>query len=509
MSGAELGLAIVATVDLCLKYSEKFIDLYTAFRHAEAEIAERITRFEASWLRTKTQLTFIQHIAPTLDNEFQNIQNDTLKVLANKLDLAGSKLESTLRKGEQGQVNRWKFARMKESLDKVIDDLEAWQRIFDPSWYLLMKVASPQINTELQKRKGDPDPGAPISSALSLRNALDVESRAKIPVFLSQDGLQSTNLTKIEFSSAFLGDRGSGKEIILDRFPCPYSAASTELDRVTRNIRNFARKLHKSDPSAFRLLNCKGVVKHPQPNKLEPMTFDFIFRVPKGLSDPRTLRSCLLDRSHRHNLSDRFQLATELAKSIAYVHTFGFVHKNLRPETILVFRDGESTIGSAFLIGFERVRLGDGYSSNRGDPDWEKNLYRHPNRRGCDPQDTYVMQHDIFSLGMCLLELGLWESFVDYRSAHGPGPSEILGLDPEQRALDAQPSQERSLDLTRNVLPLHMGTRFAQIVETCLTCLDEENNDFGDRREFEDEDGILVGSRYIEKILTRLAEIVV
>jgi hypothetical protein len=45
-----------------------------------------------------------------------------------------------------------------------------------------------------------------------------------------------------------------------------------------------------------------------------------------------------------------------------------------------------------------------------------------------------------------------------------------------------------------------MGTKYADIVETCLTCLDPDNTDFGDEREFQDADGILVGVRYIEKL---------
>jgi hypothetical protein len=45
-----------------------------------------------------------------------------------------------------------------------------------------------------------------------------------------------------------------------------------------------------------------------------------------------------------------------------------------------------------------------------------------------------------------------------------------------------------------------MGTKYTQVVETCLTCLDPENTDFGDEEEFQDADGILVGVRYIEKV---------
>jgi len=37
-------------------------------------------------------------------------------------------------------------------------------------------------------------------------------------------------------------------------------------------------------------------------------------------------------------------------------------------------------------------------------------------------------------------------------------------------------------------------------VISCLTCLDKTDNGFGDQKEFFDEDGILVGIRYIEKV---------
>lgn len=47
-----------------------------------------------------------------------------------------------------------------------------------------------------------------------------------------------------------------------------------------------------------------------------------------------------------------------------------------------------------------------------------------------------------------------------------------------------------------------MGKIYTNIVISCLTCLDKNNEAFGDEREFEDEDGILVGVRYIEKVIS-------
>jgi hypothetical protein len=49
---------------------------------------------------------------------------------------------------------------------------------------------------------------------------------------------------------------------------------------------------------------------------------------------------------------------------------------------------------------------------------WDRNVYRHPLRQGDRPAEAYRMQHDIYSLGVCLLEIGLWESFVEYTTEH-------------------------------------------------------------------------------------------
>jgi hypothetical protein len=58
----------------------------------------------------------------------------------------------------------------------------------------------------------------------------------------------------------------------------------------------------------------------------------------------------------------------------------------------------------------------------------------------------------------------------------------------------------RIVSLARMHLPSRMGRIYEHVVVNCLTCLDESNLDFGNRSEFEDEDGVLVGVRYIEKV---------
>ena len=115
------------------------------------------------------------------------------------------------------------------------------------------------------------------------------------------------------------------------------------------------------------------------------------------------------------------------------------------------------------------------------------------------------MQHDIYSLGVCLLEIRLWQSFVvlNEEGRCVPSPALQLSFRPEELPallVENDRLKDSLLCLARSDLPKVMGTKYTQIVETCLTCLDEETLDFGDESEFYDVDGIVVGVRFIGKV---------
>ena len=64
------------------------------------------------------------------------------------------------------------------------------------------------------------------------------------------------------------------------------------------------------------------------------------------------------------------------------------------------------------------------------------------------------------------------------------------------------------IDMALENLPFAMGRVYTEVVLSCLTCLDQgASNMFANVRELYDEDGILVGVAFIEKILMRLESI--
>ncbi|KAF4919596.1 Raf-like protein serine/threonine-protein kinase [Colletotrichum viniferum] len=235
---------------------------------------------------------------------------------------------------------------------------------------------------------------------------------------------------------------------------------------------------------------------------------------------PTSLRHHLL-QERRFSLNRILDIAKQLARAVSFIHTFDFVHKNIRPETIIILPDHGSDppceFGSAYLLGFDSFRNVNFHTLKIGDDAWERNLYRHPTRQGIQAQQPYIMQHDVYSLGVCLLELGLWDTFVGYQSDAGeassekvPGTGLGLGLDD----FKFQPGnieqtiniKKRLVNLAKTGLPARMGDKYASTVITCLTCLDEDSEELGGE-DMQDADGILVGVRFIEKVLMKLGDI--
>jgi len=147
------------------------------------------------------------------------------------------------------------------------------------------------------------------------------------------------------------------------------------------------------------------------------------------------------------------------------------------------------------------------------------------------------MQHDIYSLGVVLLELGLWQSFISFLpGSDDPStalpPSFVQALESQKDTRKRATAVKGALTtLATDLLPARMGQKYTDVVLLCLQCLDgapgvaaagaEVNKSgergggagaglgvgWGEEEGILDEDGIVVGVRYIERILLRMQEI--
>lgn len=549
-------LGLIGTIDTAYHWGAELVALCKAFANAETRFRESVVRVEACWLKIQLQLEFIRRLESQLNEWHKNIQQQALEILLQKLHAANTKLSGLVKKsdalpngaGEEGiivEVRRLKYAFVRDRLGDTITDLEAWQGIFDPSWFLMMKIAGPEVDQQLyfmsqqQQSFSTLEGKAAIPAAQQLRRALKPvdDDGTRKTVFLLPGGLNTESIQTLAYSPVRMARRAdNGELVVLDPITC---ISRANINSALRDIRNFARRLKHTDPFTFGLLECKGILNEKGSDTkadtaITPTGLSFVFRMPPTHSHVQSLRHRLLSgpRGEHDSLSARFDLARQLVNAVSYVHLYEFVHKNIRPETILILSKGKygsTNAGggdeTAVLVGFDVLRDAEGKTNRLGDDDWDKNLYRHPQRQGKTLKTDYNMRHDIYSVGVCLLEIGLWGSFVEYDKVNEKGQSPIGTMDFRPLTLGSKLAAEgdiasgpeflkspervkdRLLQLARGTLRRNMGNKYSKVVETCLTCLDKDNEDFGDDGEFKDEDGFAVGAMYIEKVVQKLGEI--
>ncbi|KAK1750892.1 Serine/threonine-protein kinase-transforming protein Rmil [Echria macrotheca] len=536
MASVELVLAAVGAADLCLKYGKRLIQAYRALKNANETIEEKVTVVEAIWSRTAIQVEFVKRIANTLEPDHCRIHARVLGILLAKLSAAVAKIESVV-DPDTSEVKKFKFLFNKSDIEEVIVELEQWQRLFDPTWYLILRMGDQTVDAELSRPLSDfsgstlVSPNASSSSlnlrpersftpVQRLRSTILEKPQAGIHISLSESGLDWENATSIPYSTTRVIPRNGGEKkrrsYLVDIISC---TPDLDVERTRADATALAKKLAQVDPSSFGLLCCNGLVKRKDAEK-KLSSLSLVFHMPEKTGQhPTTLRDHLL-HSTGLSLTRILNVVRQLAGAVSFVHTCDFVHKNIRPETIIVFPDMDDTgssLGSAYLMGFDSFRSVNFHTLRAGDAAWDRNLYRHPSRQGIFAQDKYCMQHDVYALGVCLLELGLWESFVGYRDGKAV-LSDALGLTLDDFGFLDGKSQADMLSsgnsikdhlvtVARERLPRRMGDKYTAVVITCLTCLDKDNEDFGNEDDMKDDDGILIGVRFIEKVLLKLGDI--
>lgn len=176
--------------------------------------------------------------------------------------------------------------------------------------------------------------------------------------------------------------------------------------------------------------------------------FAFVFEYPQQVKKGArviTLHDMISGKARckKGGLNARFQLAQVLCKAIATFHGDGWVHKNLRSDSVVFFQDRDGSEGEEddgeddeddddddddddfedtepphidldkpYLVDFEYARPLDAQTLYTFSSDIEYDIYRHPARQGI-PSESFTKTHDIYALGVVLLEIGLWRTAFD------------------------------------------------------------------------------------------------
>ncbi|KAI9828614.1 MAG: hypothetical protein M1826_005996 [Phylliscum demangeonii] len=191
----------------------------------------------------------------------------------------------------------------------------------------------------------------------------------------------------------------------------------TDLDTrlmIYQRVDNLARMVHSASNRHPDLHTLDGV---GYLDDGEHLRYGVIYRCPAAARarSPDTLAS-LIDSAQLRtpDLNERFQLAHTLSVALWAFHSLDWLHKTFCASNILLF-EGAAELRRPYVAGFDSSRPDYLHEMTvAAKTDMKQELYRHPDSLGLWRQ-SYRKSFDIYSLGLVLLEIGLWKRVTEFQ----------------------------------------------------------------------------------------------
>ena len=223
-------------------------------------------------------------------------------------------------------------------------------------------------------------------------------------------------------------------------------------------------------PDEFCIPTCVGygILQYGEKNPHPAL----IFENPAGI-DPHLQPVSLLTalgNCTKPTLTHRIALAHRVAQCLLYLHAVKRLHKAVRSSNILFFPapDAEIDVRSPYVTGFDNSRR------SRFDEATTQVLrigrlevYCHPDTQLDGLMLSYRKTFDIYSLGLVLVEIALWEPIVSIMEIQNTvDQSRKATSSIQERWLAAEPRLLYSLRA-------EVGEKYAGAVETCVKGRDD------------------------------------
>jgi hypothetical protein len=186
-------------------------------------------------------------------------------------------------------------------------------------------------------------------------------------------------------------------------------------------------------PPALKILDCLGFVETVSRRH----GYGFLYAFPSQNTGRLTTLLSLLVQDMREGttqrqplLRDKFHLAATLVTCLLEIHTVGWLHENINSNNVVFFNvaaedlsPSPTAVDDPYLVDFRHSRPGSRIWYTLGPSDDEYVDYRHPAySRGSRFRPIY----DYYSIGVVLLEIGLWNPLSYMTAKHRTATPEDL-----------------------------------------------------------------------------------
>jgi serine/threonine protein kinase len=196
-----------------------------------------------------------------------------------------------------------------------------------------------------------------------------------------------------------------------------------------RRVDDLARMIHSASDHHpdLHTVDCLGYT-----DDTATCRYGLIYKAPHPSCS--TLHALILSNDLRTpDLGDRFRLAHTIAVALWSLHSLDWLHKSVSSSNILFFPSAFSAsatqptavaasipdLSSPYILGFDASRLDEmGELSVASKNPAAADLHRHPASLNGMSRKQYCKSFDIYSLGLVLVEIGLWKVLQTYHRPH-------------------------------------------------------------------------------------------
>lgn len=481
------GGSILQFLDACSVYSDEAKSLKTRFDW-DIYVLKVINEY------------FIERRSQKLDEQSISEVDKLLEQTASYLEEFMTKVQKTLWKIERkgwlrDGVKQIMWIKRRAELKEMEQEMFDWTKRFD-----LRVLGLPQeLRSIIPSTSAGSNLNVPdlVKSNIRLQEFLALASTAKRTraqsMLLENPNEVASQITRrgdVSFQPLQYGN----EQIIFAsrRVPAGYLPGSREFLDMTSDMGELAAALNCLDPVAdVRLLKIEYFFYHVESNQ-----FLFAQIPPYPVASMMTLEKVISGDPFpdvEALLNDRLRLAYKLAEAVFFLHAAGFVHKNITSTSVVALRrddtvpgDIVSDIDDCYLMGFDLVRGTEATTVNEGAVEesneqtsiWDFKVFQHPHRLRGDDSLRYIKTYDVYSLGVVLFEIGVWEPL-------GIVAKTLTRTEPE--------NWPREISKILPLVGARAGDKYQSLVEWCLNLNGKH---------------VVKDSEFVQKVLDPLEDIV-
>lgn len=476
------GFEVLGALSASYNFTKDIVAYFKAVHDAKTDIPNILLRFENdSKLLEHLTTFFSEAILESLDGDsLSHLQ----RVFSHILPIA-QRVCVKLRRYERNKLwDRATWAIVGKDLQASEEDIYDWIMRLQTCLALFPKSAK----TAMLSSMGTDSANAPLVETLTAQQRME-DLVAKFREIGSRQlkslepSLQlSTELSDtIKLSSPAQIQLVDSKEYIVEFKKLPASMANDPAikEEMKGEMAKLVSVLSAVQPTDMFLLRTRFFFESSPRLGQPAVPFGILYDLPAKYTHPNRLIDVLRDtdsngnRILRHSLDQRFELARQISTAILFIHSVGWVHKGVRTSNIFLAQSEGALaqgrrypefLGTSFLTGFDYTRRDAARSTgDETEGAWQRAIYQPPDRNISSDEDSsdapsYKAEHDIYSLGVVLVEIGRWKPLEMY-------PHLFKNATSLERKMRLEDMAEG--------LRVPLGGRYVEVALRCLRILNE------------------------------------